>query len=302
MHEIIYINRLTGKKEKEKVYGFRLLELFYGKGILQSILRAIILPFIVKWPFVSSLYGYFQKKTASAKKILPFIKEYDVDASEFLEPVSNFKSFNDFFIRKLKPDARPIVPGESIAVIPADGRYYFYQDVGIQDSFIVKGSKLNLTFLLQDEALASHYQEGSLLIGRLCPSDYHRFHFPCDCLPDEATFINGWLYSVNPIAIKRNIEIFTQNKRTRCRLQTDRFGEVIYMEIGATNVGSIHETYIPYTRQQKGNEKGYFEFGASALILLFKKGMIQFDRDLLEATQSGYEIRCLMGQRMGSSG
>ena len=103
------------------------------------------------------------------------------------------------------------------------------------------------------------------------------------------------------MAVKQNIQIFVQNKRTLCELQTAAFGRVQYMEIGATSVGSIQETYIPYQRQPKGAEKGYFEFGGSALILLFPKNSIEFDQDLLQATKDGFEIRCLLGQSMGKS-
>ncbi|MGE4169074.1 MAG: phosphatidylserine decarboxylase [Candidatus Babeliales bacterium] len=150
-------------------------------------------------------------------------------------------------------------------------------------------------------SLAQEFQGGSMVLARLCPSDYHRFHFPCDCLPGPTKLINGWLYSVNPLAVKRNIHSLTQNKRTLCELRTPLFGRVLYMEIGATNVGSIQETYTPNQWQTKGAEKGYFEFGGSALILLFAKNTIQFDSDLLAATENKLEIRCLLGQSMGKS-
>ena len=138
-----------------------------------------------------------------------------------------------------------------------------------------------------------------MVLARLCPTDYHRFHFPCDCLPGQTKLINGWLYSVNPLAVKKNIQILTQNKRTLCLLDTPLFGSVAYMEIGATSVGSIQETYVVDRFQVKGAEKGYFEFGGSALILLFPKNTIQFDSDLLAATEQGLEMRCLLGQSMG---
>lgn len=301
MSDIIYIDRLTGKKEVEKVYGQRLLKLFYGERFVYRLMGASFLPFIAKYPFLSALYGYFQKKPASAKKIIPFIEDFNVDPSEFAESISHFKSFNDFFIRKLKPEARPLMGNDDVAIIPADARYYFYQNINRDDDFIVKGKKLDLEALLQSKELIEKYQNGSLLIARLCPSDYHRFHFPCACVPGETKFINGWLYSVNPIAIKKNVSIFAQNKRTLCKLATKRFGQVLYMEVGATNVGSIKETYVPFTPQEKGTEKGYFEFGASALILLFPPNTIQFDQDLIKATKDGYEIRCLLGQSMGKA-
>ena len=114
-------------------------------------------------------------------------------------------------------------------------------------------------------------------------------------------FINGWLYSVNPAAIKKNVKIFAENKRTVCVLDTAAFGKVLFMEIGATCVGAIHETYAAGKVCKKGDEKGYFSFGGSSLILLFEPGTIQFDQDLVDASQKKIEIRGLLGQSMGRS-
>lgn len=301
MNDIVYIDRKSGQKLKEKVYKERALRFFYGDSALSRLMHAWLLPFVVKWPLFSILYGYLQKRSSSAHHIRPFIETFDLDAAEFLEPLSHFRSFNDFFIRKLKPEVRPLDPDPSVAIIPADGRYYFYEHIEQCSGFIIKGQKFQLEALLNHSSLAQEYREGGMVLARLCPSDYHRFHFPCDCLPGPTRLINGWLYSVNPWAIKKNIQIFTQNKRALCELQTPLFGRVLYMEIGATNVGSIQETYTTSQWQTKGAEKGYFEFGGSALILLFSKGTIRFDSDLLAATQEGCEIRCLMGQSMGKS-
>lgn len=301
MNDIIYIDRQTGKKLREKVYSEQGLRLLYGDSILSRLVRPWLLPSLSKLSLFSTFYGYLQKHRLSSRKIQPFIDSFHIDASEFLEPVSHFRSFNDFFIRKLKPEARPIVADPTTAIIPADGRYYFYENIEHCPGFIVKGCKFELETLLNSSSLAKEYREGSMVLGRLCPSDYHRFHFPCDCLPGPTHLINGWLYSVNPWAIKRNIQILVQNKRALCELRTSHFGKVLYLEIGATNVGSIQETYTLGKQQAKGAEKGYFEFGGSALILLFKKNTIAFDADLLAATEEGFEIRCLLGQSMGKS-
>ncbi|MEC7838936.1 MAG: archaetidylserine decarboxylase [Chlamydiota bacterium] len=233
-------------------------------------------------------------------KIQPFIEKYSIDVFEFKDPISSYHSFNDFFIRKLKLESRPIHFND--AVIPADGRYYFYSDISKVDGFIVKGEKFDVDSLLQDTQLANRYKDASVVLARLCPVDYHRYHFPCDCTPSVAKIINGYLYSVNPIAIKQNIHIFAKNKRAVTEFETDKFGKVLFLEIGATNVGSINQTYVPGNTYSKGEEKGYFSFGGSALIILFEQGSIQFDQDLLDATKNGFEIRCLMGQSMGVSG
>lgn len=299
MTDIIYIDRQTGQKQIEKVYKEGALNLLYGHSWLSKFFAPWLLPSLTKWPGFSHLYGYLQKHPFSVRKIRPFIEKFHIDPSEFLNSISEYRSFNDFFIRKLKPEARPIDSDPCVAVIPADGRYYFYADIAQCSGFIVKGQKFELETLLKDSSLAQEFQGGSMVLARLCPSDYHRFHFPCDCLPGPTRLINGWLYSVNPLAVKKNIHILTQNKRTLCELRSPLFGRILYLEIGATSVGSIQETYIPHQWQSKGTEKGYFEFGGSALILLFAKNTIAFDNDLLAATEEGCEIRCLLGQSMG---
>ncbi len=252
-----------------------------------------------RFPFFSAFYGWWQSLPLTRRKILPFIERYDVDPSEFVESPSKFASFNDFFIRKLKPENRPIDTRKDVAVIPADARYWFYQNISMAEGFIVKGEKFCIPTLLDDPKLAEKYSQGSMAIARLCPSDYHRFHFPCTGMAGPTQLINGHLYSVNPLAIRKDLTIFTQNKRTLCNIKTENFGNVLFIEIGATFVGSIHQTYPSNTLQKKGAEKGYFSFGASSLILLFEPDRIRFDKDLLAASKAGIEIRCLMGQSMG---
>ncbi len=296
---IVYINRKTGQKEIEKVYKNSALLFLYGDHWLTKHVSKSVLPFIVKLPFFSQMYGFLQKQSSSRKKIHSFVQHFDVDASEFLEPISHFKSFNDFFIRRLKPEARPFAKELDRAVMPADGRYYFYQNVDLAKGFIIKDQKFSLETLLQDKEQAALYAEGSMVLIRLCPSDYHRFHFPCDGVPGHSRLINGWLYSVNPIAIQKNLNIFTQNKRMICKIETPSFGTILYVEVGATCVGSIQQTYTPHQKYAKGDEKGYFEFGGSCLILLFPKDTIEFDADLIAATENGFETRCLMGESMG---
>lgn len=300
-NRIVYFDRITQKECEEKVYGSKALNFIYGSQWYNKLFGLSLLHSIGKWPFFSRLYGYLQKSNRSKSKIIPFINEYHVDPSEFLNPVDSFNSFNDFFCRHLNSKARPIDPRPNVAVIPADGRYYFYQNIDEVEGFIVKGKKFNLGTLLGDEIIAKKYQKGSMVLARLCPSDYHRFHFPCQCIPSESKVINGWLYSVNPLAVKQYINTFTENKRSICSLKTDLFGTVYYIEVGATNVGTIHETYTPFKEYKKGDEKGYFSFGGSALVLLFESEIIRFDADLIEATKRGIEIRCLLGQSMGIS-
>ncbi len=301
MKSIIYIDRQTGKKCQEKVYGGKGLSFLYGDDWISKLLGIPILHLLSRYPFFSSFYGMMQNRTSSKKKVAPFIRNFAIDSEEFLEKPETYTSFNNFFTRKLKIESRPIAPEKKVAIIPADGRYLFFQNISKSDGFLVKGQKFHLSDMLEDSKLAKEYEHGAMAIARLCPSDYHRYHFPCDCIPSDTHVINGWWYSVNPIALRKNIHIFTQNKRTVCSLDSQEFGQVLFIEVGATNVGSINQTYTPNILCAKGDEKGYFSFGASTLVLLFKPGSVAFDADLLAATAEGYEIRCLMGQSMGKA-
>lgn len=285
--------------EKEKVYGRVFLELLYGDGLFSKIASFLFLPPVARLSFLSHLYGLFQKSGMSRRKVLPFIEAFGVDVSEFLQPASSYASFNDFFIRKLNLACRPIAKGEDVAVLPADGRYLVYPEIGAADGFVVKGKKFDLNTLLQDESLAQKYAHGAMVIARLCPTDYHRFHFPCSGTPGSARLINGPLFSVNPIALKKNIAILSENKRVITEIDTKPFGKVLFIEVGATYVGSITQTYTPGVACAKGDEKGYFSFGGSSLILLFEPGSIVFDADLIEQSQKKIEVRALFGQSLG---
>lgn len=299
MEPIIYIDRIDQSKRIEKVYGEKALSFLYGDDVLSKVLGTPLLHILSRLAFISAFIGFWQSRPFTKKKIAPFISAYGVDSNEFAKPLGQFESFNDFFIRKIKKEARPIA--KAAAVIPADGRYWFYQDFSTARFFNVKDERFDIYSLLENDELAAQYHNGSMVLARLCPSDYHRFHFPCDCIPGFTRLINGWLYSVNPVALRKDFQILTKNKRTVCELQSPLFGKVLYIEIGATSVGSIHETYTPNTFYEKGAEKGYFSFGGSSLILIFKKNAIQFDADLLKAAEDGFEIKCLMGQSMGES-
>jgi phosphatidylserine decarboxylase len=174
-----------------------------------------------------------------------------------------------------------------------------FPNIAEADGFWVKGKKFSLEALLQDRELSKRYEQGAMVIARLCPVDYHRFHFPVECVPGPAHLINGSLYSVNPMALKRTIEILSENKRMLTKLKTKDFKEVLFIEVGATYVGSIHQTYASGATYLKGEEKGYFSFGGSCLILLFEPDTIQFDKDLIDASQRKREVRGLLGQSLG---
>lgn len=298
---ITYINRQTGQEEVEEVFGETFLRLIYGDSWFSRLLGLPLLYALARTAPFARLYGWLKKLPYSAKEVPAFIQRYNVDASEFALPVEEMRSFNDFFIRELKPSSRPVVDGDPIASSPADGRFLVFPSLETCEGFYVKGQRFTLHELLQSPSLAERYRKGSMLIGRLCPTDYHRFHFPCKGRPSSQVPINGWLYSVNPWALKKNIHYLTENKRTYCLHEDTPFGTVLIMEIGATCVGSIHQTYSPGKRYEKGQEKGYFSFGGSATVILFEPQSISFDADLVENSARHIETLLKMGESIGVS-
>lgn len=301
MPKIHYIERSTGKECVEKVYGGKALDFVYGEGWASRALAKILLPSSLPFHLFSSIYGCIQKSRWSQKKIKPFIETYLIDEQEFADPVSSFGSFNDFFIRKLKPSARPIDSRVGRATLPADGRYLVYPDLSRVSGFFIKGQEFSLPNFLQDPVLARRFATGSMVIARLCPTDYHRFHFPCDGKAGKPRLINGALFSVNPIALKKNLTILWENKRFITEIDTTDFGALLYVEIGATAVGSVEQTFSFDQDVQKGQEKGFFSFGGSCIVLLFEPGRIQFDTDLVRNSERFLETRALFGQSLGNA-
>ena len=289
---IKYRNRETGEIEAEKVYGEGFLKWAYGNP-----LGKIALNSFVKRPFFSKWYGKRMDAPSTTEKIAPFLETYGLDPVDFEKGPDEFTSFNDFFYRKLKPEARPIA--DSPVVLPADGRHFGFQKASAIESVFVKGQKFDLPSLLGSQDLAAKYQDGPLILSRLCPIDYHRFHFPCDGTPDKTQLINGPLFSVSPIALRQNLAYLWENKRNLTELKTTNLGTVICMEIGATCVGSIHQTFTKGQAIKKGDEKGYFAFGGSSTLLLFEPGTVTLTDDLTTAGSEALELYAKMGTTAG---
>ena len=294
LNEIIFFDRYQAKTCVEKVYGEKYMRWTYG-----TLGGKIALAAVVKRAWFSRWYGWRMDRPGSRRKIKPFIEEFDLDANEFIRNPEEFESFNAFFSRSLKPEARPADPEPSSVVFPADGRHLCVPDLSRCDGLLVKGEMFDLKTLLGDADLAREYASGSLLVSRLCPVDYHRFHFPVAGRAGPTRLLNGPLFSVNPIALCQNIHILATHKRTLTVLETESLGNVLLMEIGATNVGSICQTYKEGSTVSKGDEKGYFRFGGSSTITIFEPGRVQFDEDLLSNSAKKRELYAKMGDHMG---
>lgn len=279
--------------ETEQVYGESFLRWTYGNP-----LGALALSALVKRRFFSAWYGRRMNRSDSAAKVAPFIKHYGLDESEFAAPADSFRNFNEFFYRKLKPEARPVDADETSVVFPADGRHLGFQKASEINGVFIKGQQFDLPELLGDAALAARYADGSLVLSRLCPVDYHRFHFPLAGVPSRPKLIEGPLFSVSPIALRKSLAYLWTNKRTVTRLETEHFGTVLLLEIGATCVGSIAQTYKAGYHVEKGAEKGFFAFGGSSTITIFEPGAIMLDDDLKDHASRQVELYAKVGTRM----
>ncbi len=293
---IRYFNRHTQSLETEQVYGEGFLRWTYGHP-----LGAISLNAFVKRPFFSKWYGRRMSTPESAARVAPFIAHYGLDPADFADAPESYRSFNEFFYRKLKPAARPVDADEDSVVFPADGRHLGFERASAIEGVFVKGQKFDLPALLGDRQLAERYAGGALILSRLCPVDYHRFHFPAAGVPGETRLIEGPLFSVSPIALRQRLAYLWTNKRTITELKTGRFGTVLCLEIGATCVGTIGQTFTPGQPVAKGAEKGYFAFGGSSTLTLFEPGAVRLEPDLLENSRQQIELYARIGSRMGRS-
>ncbi len=293
---IEFFNRYTGKMEREQVYGAAWLNWTYGNPLGKLALEAV-----AKRAFFSRWYGWRMDLPASKEKVLPFIKEFGVNVSEFAAVPESYQTFNDFFYRKLKPAARPVDVAADSVVFPADGRHLGFQDVSQVDGVFVKGQRFDMKALVADAKLAERYANGTLVLSRLCPVDYHRFHFTAGGVPSETKLLNGPLYSVNPIALKQRLSYLWENRRWLTVLKTEQFGDVLLMEIGATNVGSAVQTYQAEKAVKKGDEKGYFKFGGSSTITIFEPGRVKLAEDLVANSKQCRELYARVGDVMGAA-
>lgn len=288
-------NRKTKSYEEELVAGKRYIEWTYESPVGKNITELI-----AKKKLFSKVYGMFCDTKHSTNKIASFVDNFNIDMTMAKKKVNEFSSFNDFFIRELTPEARPINKEESILISPGDGRITAYENIDLDNLVQIKGFTYSLKELINDDAVSDKYKNGICIILRLCPTDYHRFHFVDSGIPFENHYIKGYYYSVNPIALKNVSKLFCQNKREWSLFKSDNFKDILHIEVGATCVGSIIQTYNANTHVNKGDEKGYFKFGGSTTILFFEKDAVKIDSDILEQSKLGFECKVQLGEDIGT--
>lgn len=288
-----YRDRASGELVVEKAPGLGALRWLYTKRSGQ-----LCLPLIARHRLVSDLYGWWQRRAFTQRDILSFVERYDIDTSEAEFPLDHYANFNEFFIRRLKAGVRPFAEQANVLCAPADGKVLVYPHLTPKTRLPIKGCHADLADLLADAADPQHYIDGAALVVRLAPYDYHRFHFPDGGTAGATRLLPGCYHSVNPIALRTTPDIFCLNKRAISEIETHSFGRIAYIEVGALNVASIEQTYAPGP-VKRGDEKGYFQFGGSTVVLLFAAKSVVFSDDLLEDSRSGLETHVRTGEAIG---
>lgn len=264
-----------------------LLKGMYGSVLGRSVLKVLTLPFI------SNIGGKVMDSSLSSLAVSSFIKNNGIDMSQYEN--RKFKSYNDFFTRDILEGKRVIDNDENHLIAPADSKVTYY-NIDDNSHFLIKDTLYSIEDLLDDDALGNKYRGGVCLVCRLAVDDYHHYHFIDDGVMKAYRFIKGKFHTVNPIA-NDYYPIYKQNTRAYSLLSTKHFGDVIYMEVGALMVGKI----VNLKKQSfvKGEEKGYFEFGGSTVVLLFEKDQVIIDEDIVKNSLNDDETKVLMGEKIG---
>ncbi|KAJ7606171.1 phosphatidylserine decarboxylase-domain-containing protein [Mycena polygramma] len=288
--------------------------LFYGRG-RERVLNNESVEQLLKRQ--SEDEGKVYDNPKSAASIPSFIRTYNLGPTlnELLKPITpphdplkdedwnveNYPTFNHFFFRQLKPNARPVEKADDPHVIcsAADCRLTVYPDIALAREFWIKGDQFTIPKLLdpkqEEDSVPVDLQHDkndldeakrkgpSLAIFRLAPADYHRFHSPIDGTIEKIFHIDGQYYTVNPQAVNEpKFDVFTANTRSIMYITHEQTGKTVaFVAIGALLVGSIEWTKKQGDKIKRGEELGFFKYGGSTVVVAFPQGAIEFDADLV---------------------
>lgn len=251
-------------------------------------------------------------KPDSKCKINGFIKFHGLQSTLnecLLSSPADYKTFNEFFSRRLKPGARPIEGGISndVVVSVADSRLVVFENVTAAKKLWIKGNGFTIEKLLgrkhNKNSTNNNEADFSVAIFRLAPQDYHRVHCPLNGKILKITQIHGSYYTVNPMAVRSALDVFGENVRTVVTMETLEYGFVEIVLVGAMMVGSILITVELNQTVKKGQELGYFKFGGSTVVLIFQKqkdkSFIQWDGDLVSNSNKKLETLVKVGMSVG---
>ena len=272
-------------KNNEDILGF-----LYRTAVGRAVLKLLT----ARW--ISRLAGAYCNSPMSKPLVKRFIRNNNIDLAEFKK--SEFLCFNDCFTREIKENFRPVCMDSSALVAPCDGLLSAYK-IKSDTVFPAKQSSYTLTSLLNDAKLAEEFEDGILLVFRLCVNHYHRYCYVDNGVKGENIFIPGKLHTVRPIALETH-SVFCENCREYTVMETENFGKIVQCEIGAMLVGKIknHDGAGPF---KKGAEKGMFEYGGSTVVLILKKDAVIIPENYFKSTDNCEEIPVKYGEIIAES-
>ncbi|MFZ8932634.1 MAG: phosphatidylserine decarboxylase [Bacteriovoracaceae bacterium] len=350
--DIYFYNRQTRQMEMEKILDGDLVKKIHKKKIT----------FIFKGSVGKISSGILKlRNNKKEEAITDFIKNYDIKMRDFypfppIKPSPNYVGYNnflEFFIRPVRKSARPIILKRELMPAFADARYRGFNEIGgsVTDTkvvdereVIVKNNRFKASYLLggykgnrliprryrgqfeKSEKYQKIFKNGPMIIARLAPVDYHRFHFPLGGKILDVYRVKGDYFPVNKLYVDSDPDILFKNERVVNIIDTKEFGKLAYIEIGAVGVGKIVHTHpahplddksyqerVPNLRNDflplvprgslnvsRGDEKGYFQFGASTIVLLGEKGKWEVSSDIVQQTKRGCEVYLKLGELVGA--
>lgn len=285
------MNRIAdrnGNITEENSVQDRFLAWMYGHMSGRILLRPLVCPAF------SRVGGRLLNTRLSALFIRLFIRAGSIDMSQYEK--RKYLSYNDFFTRKLLPGARKVSDAPDSFISPCDSRLSVYE---ISDTCAVdiKYTRYSVASLLRDRKLAEEYAGGYIWVFRLCVDDYHRYIYVDNGTISQSHHIAGVLHTVNPAA-NDIYPIYKENTREYSLLESEHFGTILQMEVGALLVGKIQNHCLSGS-VKRGQEKGNFAFGGSTIILMTKKDAVCPDADILHNSARGIETRVLLGEQIG---
>lgn len=268
----------------------KLLRLLYGTAPGRLALKGLTCPVVSQW------VGDAMEHPLSTLAIPLTVKKKQIPMKEYQREV--YRSYNAFFTRMILPEYRPVDPHENVLISPCDAKLTVIP-VEEDTRFVIKGAEYRLSALVGCKRLAQRYMGGYCMIFRLTPDDYHRYCFPDDCRVGKTRQIGGVLHTVNPVSAEY-VKVYHRNSRAVTMLRTEHFGDLLQIEVGAMLVGKI--VNHPHTAMQavkRGDEKGYFAFGGSTIVVVAPPHCVSVDADLLRNSRDGAETLIRFGERIG---
>ena len=244
---------------------------------------------------LSQAAGRFLSSSASVPLIEPFIRKNSIDLADY--ETERYSCFNDFFCRRIRPEKRPLPDNPVALMAPCDGLLSAYR---ITEGTVlpIKQSRYTIADLLGDDPAAAGFRDGICLVFRLCVQHYHRYAYADAGTILSKRFLPGELHTVRPIALSA-LPVFTRNCREYTIMDTQNFGRLAQIEVGAMLVGRVENYKGAGASFRRGEEKGRFLYGGSTVVLLMEKGRVQLDEEFFENTQNGLETPVKLGEILG---